>query len=245
MNGERRPKRKKPQLLLGYGFLQGSPHKILADLANPFLSSTPDRSRTCNLRFRRPLLYPVELRVQVLKILVNHAHQHLSTSAFDTRYPRPCPQQPFSRNGVMSKTDSTARGVANKPAKPYPEFPLFPTQRSGGRRRSAASSTTSGRGTIPTAPSKSTTPRKATRTRGTSPARGQKVSRSRICATPSRTTRRRSSTPATCRRGPGRTTPKRRGSSSHSSGRVGSSRTCAQTTSPSCERVHEIERRRP
>src|SRR6478735_1240588 len=40
--------------------------------------------------------------------------------------PRPCPQQPFSRNGVMSKNDSTAREVANKPAKPYPEFPLFP-----------------------------------------------------------------------------------------------------------------------
>src|SRR5688572_16025175 len=26
----------------------------------------------------------------------------------------------------MSKTDSTARGFTDKPAKPYPEFPLFP-----------------------------------------------------------------------------------------------------------------------
>ena len=29
--------------------------------------STPDRSRTCNLRFRRPLLYPVELRGRMQK----------------------------------------------------------------------------------------------------------------------------------------------------------------------------------
>ena len=28
--------------------------------------STPDRSRTCNLRFRRPTLYPIELRVQLI-----------------------------------------------------------------------------------------------------------------------------------------------------------------------------------
>jgi hypothetical protein len=28
---------------------------------------TPDRNRTCNLRFRKPLLYPVELRAQVSK----------------------------------------------------------------------------------------------------------------------------------------------------------------------------------
>jgi hypothetical protein len=27
-------------------------------------TSTPDTVRTCNLRFRRPMLYPIELRVQ-------------------------------------------------------------------------------------------------------------------------------------------------------------------------------------
>jgi hypothetical protein len=28
-----------------------------------YTSSTPDRTRTCNLRFRRPMLYPIELLV--------------------------------------------------------------------------------------------------------------------------------------------------------------------------------------
>ena len=28
--------------------------------------TTPDRARTCNLRFRRPMLYPIELRVRAL-----------------------------------------------------------------------------------------------------------------------------------------------------------------------------------
>jgi integrase len=32
----------------------------------------------------------------------------------------------FRRTAVMSKSDSTARRFANKPEKPYPEFPLFP-----------------------------------------------------------------------------------------------------------------------
>ena len=27
----------------------------------------PDRNRTCNLRFRRPMLYPVELQVQIIQ----------------------------------------------------------------------------------------------------------------------------------------------------------------------------------
>jgi hypothetical protein len=31
----------------------------------PFFSSTPRRIRTCNLRFRRPMLYPIELGVRV------------------------------------------------------------------------------------------------------------------------------------------------------------------------------------
>ena len=30
--------------------------------------STPHRARTCNLRFRRPMLYPIELGVQVVTI---------------------------------------------------------------------------------------------------------------------------------------------------------------------------------
>ncbi len=29
------------------------------------MSSTPERIRTSNLRFRRPMLYPIELRVRV------------------------------------------------------------------------------------------------------------------------------------------------------------------------------------
>src|SRR5262249_21007322 len=36
--------------------------------------STPGRIRTCNLRFRRPMLYPVELQVQQrLRVLDNQA----------------------------------------------------------------------------------------------------------------------------------------------------------------------------
>jgi hypothetical protein len=34
-------------------------------------SSIPDRSRTCNLRLRRPTLYPIELRGQTQSILHN------------------------------------------------------------------------------------------------------------------------------------------------------------------------------
>jgi hypothetical protein len=29
------------------------------------IENTPDKARTCNLRFRRPMLYPIELRVQM------------------------------------------------------------------------------------------------------------------------------------------------------------------------------------
>jgi integrase len=51
------------------------------DVAIPAETNTPDRSRTCNLWLRRPLLYPVELRVQPLKY--SHA------ANFRQRDPRP------------------------------------------------------------------------------------------------------------------------------------------------------------
>jgi integrase len=37
-------------------------------LESSSVANTPDRIRTCNLRFRRPMLYPVELRVRVKRL---------------------------------------------------------------------------------------------------------------------------------------------------------------------------------
>jgi hypothetical protein len=48
--------------------------------------------------------------------------------------------------------DSTTPHSPGKAAKPMPDFPLFPHATRRGRRRSRASSTTSVRGKIPTAP---------------------------------------------------------------------------------------------
>ena len=43
---------------------------LLTHVRQRIYFNTPDRSRTCNLRFRRPMLYPVELRVLVRYSLI-------------------------------------------------------------------------------------------------------------------------------------------------------------------------------
>lgn len=43
--------------------------RILSRLLLLEIESAPDGSRTCNLRFRRPMLYPVELQVHVSNVM--------------------------------------------------------------------------------------------------------------------------------------------------------------------------------
>ena len=49
----------------GRGLVQSLVYPAWLDFKNPLFSSAPSRSRTYNLRFRRPTLYPVELWVRV------------------------------------------------------------------------------------------------------------------------------------------------------------------------------------
>jgi hypothetical protein len=44
-----------------------SPYCTLVERFTRSEENTPGRARTCNLRFRRPMLYPVELQVLALK----------------------------------------------------------------------------------------------------------------------------------------------------------------------------------
>ncbi len=54
---------------LNSGLVQSLVHSSLSVFANPCFSSTPKWIRTTNLRFRRPMLYPVELWVHLLVLL--------------------------------------------------------------------------------------------------------------------------------------------------------------------------------
>ena len=149
-----------------------------ARFPRPFLS-TPNRIRTYNLRFRRPMLYPVELWVQnqafpvcerftsLLQLSLTPALTPglLGSGRGRLRRPDRVHHHRFRGTAVMSKGDSTAPASTDKPNKPHPDFPLSPTPRSAGQRRSAGKCTTLGHGTIPTRRSRSTTRRKKTFTR--------------------------------------------------------------------------------
>ena len=51
-------------MVLANGYPRGYPKTFIQAVfaENPYFAGGPDRTRTCDLRFRKPLLYPAELR---------------------------------------------------------------------------------------------------------------------------------------------------------------------------------------
>jgi hypothetical protein len=62
--------------------------------------STPDTVRTCNLRFRRPMLYPIELRVHKCLARCDLGHRRGENSSHES-----IPTAPAAPAGRFSKLD--------------------------------------------------------------------------------------------------------------------------------------------
>ena len=92
--------------------------------------NTPGRTRTCDRRFRKPMLYPAELRGQTLRI---HTKLPLAVAARRRR------RLPLEKRGAAVSENPTAKprvrtGAAGKPEKPYPDF-RGPPHASGARQK--------------------------------------------------------------------------------------------------------------
>src|SRR5438876_1366879 len=79
-------------------------------------SSTPSRSRTCNLRFRRPMLYPVELWVLLWQISSLPSFPSPLSSGVDAGDPREWPQA-IAMHFDRIRWHSTAPRTCGKPNK--------------------------------------------------------------------------------------------------------------------------------
>ncbi len=83
------------------------------------LGSTPDRNRTCNLRIRSPLLYPIELRARALR---SREFDFRSAVLDSRRQYLPRYEPALERQVIGKPISNTAHG---KPARPDPEFRHF------------------------------------------------------------------------------------------------------------------------
>ena len=74
---------------------------------------TPDRNRTCNLRIRSPLLYPIELRAQEVK---EHVSQIKGCELLDSDFPRKKAARPARSEPILMSgwQDSNLRPSAPK-----------------------------------------------------------------------------------------------------------------------------------
>ena len=73
---------------LGFRPTEHAHHKAKLNL--DLKAGTPDRTRTCNRRLRRPMLYPVELRAQLFEIIA------------PTGAARAVPSSPQAGNGICA-----------------------------------------------------------------------------------------------------------------------------------------------
>src|SRR5437660_12671166 len=71
----------------------------LAAVQRP-LSGGPDRTRTCDLRFRKPLLYPAELRDRLAFLVANRTPRQSASRTFAIDA-RPTSRNPALGNAVI------------------------------------------------------------------------------------------------------------------------------------------------